>query len=87
MLKKTQGNNLNKFRGDYNMALKPGRIYQEMIEVPDEPAGCGCLGWIIAIIAIIVAGLFLLNYIFSNPIILILGFLTIVAISILRMKR
>ncbi|MBE9882413.1 preprotein translocase, SecE subunit domain protein [Enterococcus faecium] len=44
------------------MALKGGRIFQEMIEVPDEQeSGCGLLVWI----AIILVGLFLVKYLFS----------------------
>ena len=32
------------------MALKGGRIFQEMIEVPDEKEkGCGCIGWIVLV--------------------------------------
>ncbi|MEG2937333.1 MAG: hypothetical protein RR812_02900 [Vagococcus sp.] len=37
------------------MALKGGKIYQELIEIPDkkEEGGClGCLIWIVVIVAI-----------------------------------
>ena len=45
------------------LALKPGKIYQEMIEVPDqEEGGCGgCILWIIGIALVIWLGTKALN--------------------------
>lgn len=56
-----------------NMALKGGRIFQEMIEVPDkDEGGCleGCISWLIGfgiIIGILVLGF---NFLMSHPIFL-----------------
>ncbi|MFT0130348.1 hypothetical protein ACMHYK_03020 [Candidatus Enterenecus avicola] len=68
------------------MALKGGRIFQEMIEVPDEPeSGCGWLMWI----AVIIGGFFLVKYLFSflseHKFITIV--IAIVLIAIFRMRN
>lgn len=55
------------------MALKGGRIFQEMVEVPDkDEGGClgGCISWLIGfsiIIGILVLGF---NFLMSHPIFL-----------------
>lgn len=51
------------------MALKGGRIFQEMIEVLDDEGGClgGCISWLIGfgiIIGILVLGF---NFLMSHP--------------------
>ena len=46
------------------MALKGGRIFQEMIEVPDEKEkGCGCIGWIVLLV---IAITILLDFVFQH---------------------
>ena len=49
------------------MALKGGRIFQEMVEVPDEKEkGCGCIAWIIFTVIIIAIVLHVLDFIFQH---------------------
>ncbi|NRE45437.1 preprotein translocase, SecE subunit domain protein, partial [Enterococcus faecalis] len=49
------------------MALKGGRIFQEMIEVPDEKEkGCGCIAWIIFAVIIIAIAIHVLDFIFQH---------------------
>lgn len=63
------------------MALKGGRIFQEMIEVPNEKEkGCGCIGWIIFTIVIITVLIYLLDFIFQH---LFISILSIIGIIIL----
>lgn len=55
------------------MALKGGRIFQEMIEVPDEKeGGCltGCISWLIGFAIIIVILVLGFNFLMSHPILL-----------------
>lgn len=60
------------------MALKGGRIFQEMIEVPDEKEkGCGCIGWIVLSVVIITILIHVLDFIFQH---LLVFFLFIVGI-------
>lgn len=68
------------------MGLKPGRIYQEMIEVPDEPAGCGCLGWVVAIVAVLLVGIYILKFIVANSGLIFLVIIGIIAFIILRKR-
>ncbi|EHA3992590.1 preprotein translocase, SecE subunit domain protein [Enterococcus faecalis] len=61
------------------MALKGGKIFQEMMEVPDKQEdGClaGCISWLIGfsiIIGILVLGF---NFLMSHPIFL-FGFIAV----------
>ncbi|AMR96348.1 preprotein translocase, SecE subunit domain protein [Enterococcus faecalis] len=49
------------------MALKGGRIFQEMIEVPDEKEkGCGCIGWIVLLVIAITILIHVLDFIFRH---------------------
>ncbi|NSN77995.1 preprotein translocase, SecE subunit domain protein [Enterococcus faecalis] len=49
------------------MALKGGRIFQEMIEVPDEKEkGCGCIAWIIFAVIIIAIAIHVLDFVFQH---------------------
>lgn len=49
------------------MALKGGRIFQEMIEVPDErEKGCGCIAWIIFAVIIIAIAIHVLDFVFQH---------------------
>ncbi|EIB6115340.1 preprotein translocase, SecE subunit domain protein [Enterococcus faecalis] len=62
------------------MALKGGRIIQEMIEVPDEEEkGCGCIAWIIFAVIIIAIALHVLDFIFQH---LFISFLFIAGIIV-----
>jgi hypothetical protein len=61
------------------VALKGGKIFQEMIEVPDkQEGGCltGCISWLVGfaiIIGILVLGF---NFLMSHPIFL-FGFIAV----------
>lgn len=49
------------------MTLKGGRIFQEMIEVPDEKEkGCGCIAWIIFAVIIIAIAIHVLDFVFQH---------------------
>ncbi|WP_230209409.1 MULTISPECIES: preprotein translocase, SecE subunit domain protein [Enterococcus] len=49
------------------MALKGGRIFQEMIEVPDEKEkGCGCIGWIVLLVIVITILIHVLDFVFQH---------------------
>ncbi|WP_265458612.1 preprotein translocase, SecE subunit domain protein [Enterococcus sp. HY326] len=52
------------------MLQETGRVFVEMIKVPDEPSGCGCLGWFLGIGVLIAIFLFILQ--FWLPILLII---------------
>ena len=49
------------------MALKGGRIFQEIIEVPDEKEkGCGCIGWLVLLVIAITILIHVLDFVFQH---------------------
>ncbi|MGF2054171.1 preprotein translocase, SecE subunit domain protein [Vagococcus fluvialis] len=70
------------------MALKGGKIYQEMIEIPDEEkGGCGCFMWIILIIAGISLAVFVIDLIIQNIGIVILTVVVLAVITYLIKRK
>ncbi|MGX6962341.1 preprotein translocase, SecE subunit domain protein [Vagococcus xieshaowenii] len=67
------------------MALKGGRIFQEIIEVPDEEEGCGCITWVIIIGIIIAAVMYALEFLFQHPLLfgsLIVGSVVLIILAL-----
>lgn len=68
------------------MALKEtGRFFAEMVEVPDEAGGCGCIGWVI-IIGIILTIIYWIAKFLFNYWAVILGVIIVIAILVIASK-
>lgn len=67
------------------MGLKPGRIYQEMVEVEDEVGirGCGgCLPWVIGFILFAIAGTFIFDFMDKHPLFTLISVIIAIVIFI-----
>lgn len=62
------------------MSFRPGKIYQEMIEVEDEKKGIGCLGWLLISGVVLIVLFYALGFIMTHPILSILGVVAVVFI-------
>ncbi|MDT2813288.1 preprotein translocase, SecE subunit domain protein [Vagococcus carniphilus] len=70
------------------MAYKTGRMFQEIIEVPDEEEkGCGCILWVILIIAGISLTIFILDLIIKNIGMVILAVVVLSVITYLIKRK
>ena len=70
------------------MAYKTGRMFQEVFEVPDEEEkGCGCILWVILIIAGVSLTVFILDLIIKNIGMVILAIVVLAVITYLIKRK
>ncbi|CRH19707.1 conserved hypothetical protein [Carnobacterium maltaromaticum] len=62
------------------MAFKPGKIYQEIIEVEDNKKGMGCFAWLLISIVVLIILFYALGFILTHPFISMVGIVSIVFI-------
>ena len=63
------------------MSFKPGKIYQEMIEVEDEKKGMGCFAWLLISVVVLIVLFYALGFIITHPLLSVLGIVVVIFIT------